>query len=370
MSLMVKHALGTFVLLCGALLCAAPTIAQSQSSDMIWDATLAKAKTQTLVMVNQGGPGFDKTIEAFTKKFGIKVEATVARPTVILPRVKTEQANGQYVWDLWWATTSNMTGTAGPAGMLQKFEDFLILPEVKDVSKWRHPDYIYGDAARMVFTHAHEVTASAYRNTEIVPDLDTDSIDGLLDPRLKGRIIVRDASQPNSGSSALAPLYTLKGEAFVARFLKDQDPRVLDNPQQIDSTMMRGGAAIAFGMQFFAYAQCVKDGGCKNIKPIAHLEAVSSRGLSVFKNAPNPEATKIFVNWVLSKEGQEVFVKEWAAANESGAVSMRKDVEPHPLHKRDLPDFARARDYVWVHTNEGAKEVDAVVRIFKEVVGR
>ena len=130
------------------------------------------------------------------------------------------------------------------------------------------------------------------------------------------------------------------------------------------------GAAIAFGMQFFAYAQCVKDGGCKNIKPIAHLEAVSSRGLSVFKNAPNPEATKIFVNWVLSKEGQEVFVKEWAAANESGAVSMRKDVEPHPLHKRDLPDFARARDYVWVHTNEGAKEVDAVVRIFKEVVGR
>jgi ABC-type Fe3+ transport system substrate-binding protein len=370
MDRIVKGAVGPFLLLCGALLCAAPSISYAQSGDAIWNATLAKAKTQTLVMVNQGGPGFDKTIEAFTKKFGIKVEATVARPTVILPRVKTEQANGQYVWDLWWATTSNMTGTAGPAGMLQKFEDFLILPEVKDVSQWRHPDYIYGDAARMVFTHAHEVTASAYRNVEIVPDLNTDSIDGLLDPRLKGRIIVRDASQPNAGSSALAPLYKVKGEAFVTRFLKDQDPRVLDNPQQIDSTMMRGGAAVAFGMQFFAYAQCVKDGGCKNIKPIPKLEAVSSRGFSVFKNAPNPEATKIFVNWVLSKEGQELFVKEWAAANESGAVSMRKDVEPHPSHTRDLPDFAKANDYVWVHTNEGAKEVDAVVRIFKQVADK
>ncbi len=356
-----------------AVLCAAPATAYAQDAGpdaRLWDATLAKAKTQTLVMVNQGGPGFDKTIEAFTKKFGIKVDATVARPTVILPRVKTEQANGQYLWDMWWATTSNMTGSAAPAGMLQKFDDFLILPEVKDIANWRHPNYIYGDAGHMVFTHAHEVTASAYRNLDIVPEVNTDTIDGLLDPRLKGKVIVRDASQTNAGSSALAPLYKVKGAAFVTRFLTEQEPRVLDNPQQIDSTIMRGGAAVAFGMQFFAYAGCVKDGGCKNVKPIPHLAAVSSRGFAIFRNAPNPEATKIFVNWVLSKEGQELFVREWAAGNDSGAVSMRKDVEPHPLHKQDLPDFTRANDYVWVHTDEGAKEVDAVVKIFKETVGK
>lgn len=353
-----------------ALIALTPTTGNAQSDNAVWNATLAKARTQTLVMVNQGSPGFDKTIEAFTKKFGIKVDATVARPTVILPRVKTEQANGQYLWDLWWATTSNMTGSAGPAGMLQRFEDFLILPEVKDVSQWRHPDYIYGDAAHMVFTHAHEVTYSAYRNVDIVPDLNTDTSDGLLDPRLKGKIVMRDASQPNAGSSALAPLYKVKGAAFVTRFLKEQEPRILENPQLIDSAVMRGGAAVAFGMQFFAYAQCVKDGGCKNVRPIGDLAAVSSRGFSVFKNAPNPEAAKIFVNWVLSKEGQELFVKEWAAANETGAVSMRKDVEPHPQHRQDLPDFARANDYVWVHTDEGAKEVNAVVQIFKDVLGK
>jgi ABC-type Fe3+ transport system substrate-binding protein len=100
------------------------------------------------------------------------------------------------------------------------------------------------------------------------------------------------------------------------------------------------------------------------------LAAVSSRGFSVFKNAPHPEAAKIFVNWALSREGQELFVAEWAAHNDGGAVSMRADVEPHPLHRQDLPDFTRANDYVWVHTDEGAKEVDAVVRIFKETVGK
>jgi len=69
MDRIVKGAVGPFLLLCGALLCAAPSISYAQSGDAIWNATLAKAKTQTLVMVNQGGPGFDKTIEAFTKKF-------------------------------------------------------------------------------------------------------------------------------------------------------------------------------------------------------------------------------------------------------------------------------------------------------------
>ena len=353
-----------------AMLVTGPAASYAQNADMTWDATLAKARSQTLVMVNQGSRGFDKTIEAFTRKFGIKVDATVARPTVILPRVKTEQSSGQYLWDLWWATTSNMTGTAGPAGMLQKFEPFLILPEVKDVKNWRHPDYIYGDAARMVFTHAHEVTVTAYRNQDVLADIDTSSLDALLDPRLKGKIVIRDASQPNAGSSALAPLYKVKGGAFVAKFLKDQEPRVLDNPQQIDTTLIRGGAAVAIGMQITAYSQCIKDGGCKNVRPIEQLAAVSSRGFSVFRNAPNPEAIKIFVNWLLSKEGQEIFVKEWAASNETGAVSMRKDVEPHPQHVRDLPDFNKANQYVWVHTEEGAVEVNAVVQLFKDSLAK
>jgi len=353
-----------------AALLAFPAIAEAQNADAEWKATLAKAKTQTLVLVNQGSPAYDKMLEAFTKKFGIKVDATVARPTVILPRVKTEQANGQYLWDIWWATTSNMTSVAAPAGMLQPFEPFLILPEVKDVSQWRHPDYIYGDATKMVFTHSHEVSFSAYRNIDVVKELDTDKVDNLLDPRLKGKIVMRDASQPNAGAWSLAPLYKAKGAAFVTKFLKDQQPRVMENPQQIDSAIMRGGAAVAFGMQGSAYSQCVKDNGCKNVKPIEHLAAASSRGLSVFKNAPNPEAAKIFINWVLSKEGQTLFVKEWGAVNETGGVSMRKDVEPHPDHKTDLPDFAKADQYVWVATDDGAKEVAAVVKIFKQVMGK
>ena len=64
-----------------ALLFLLPHTVLAQNANAEWDATIAKAKTQTLVMVNQGSPSFDKMIEAFTQKFGIKVDATVARPT-------------------------------------------------------------------------------------------------------------------------------------------------------------------------------------------------------------------------------------------------------------------------------------------------
>lgn len=363
MSPIIMGALGVL-----ALLVSHHTALSAQPADAEWNATLAKAKTQTLFIVNQGEPTYEKMLSAFTAKYGIKVNATVARPTVILPRVKTEQANGQYIWDLWWSSTSNMTGVAGPAGMLQPMEPFLILPEVKDIAQWRHPKYIWGDAGKQVFTHSHEVSFSAYRNIDVEKELSSDDIGQLLDPRLKGKIVMRDASQPNAGSWSLAPLYRVKGGEFVTKLLKDQEPRVLDNPQQIDSAIMRGGAAIALGMQRSAYSQCVKDGGCKNIRPLPGFANIASRGLSVFKNAPNPEATKIFLNWVLSKEGQTLWVKEWAASSLSGAISMRKDVEPHPDHVEHVPDFSRADDYVWVATQDGAAEVEAVTKIFKEVM--
>jgi ABC-type Fe3+ transport system substrate-binding protein len=341
-----------------------------QGTDAQWAATLAKAKAQKLVLVNQEGKAFDTLIEEFTKKFGIAVDQTVARPTIILPRVKTEQANGQYVWDVWWATTSNMVSVAAPAGMLAKFDDYLISPELKNAATWRHPDYVYGDATRFVFTHSHEVSFSAYRNTAVLPELKLDSLDGLVDGRLKGKVVIRDASAPNAGSWALAPLYKAKGGPFLQKFLKDMDPKVMENPQQLDIAIMRGGSAIAFGMQGSSYSRCVRDSGCKTIQPMAQLAAASSRGLAVFKNAPSPEAAKVFVNWVLSKEGQEAFVREWGKYNETGAVSMRKDVEPHPEHKSDLPDFANAQRYVWVATDDGAKDIDAVVSIFKAAVGK
>jgi ABC-type Fe3+ transport system substrate-binding protein len=362
--------LGTWLLGMLALIAAAPSAANAQSAPAEWQQVLDKAKTQTLVMINQGNPAFDAAIDAFTKKYGIKVEATVSRPSMAITRLQTEQKNGRYLADMWWAITGLMTSVAAPAGMFAKFEDYLILPEVKDRSNWRHADYIYGDAGNFVFTYSHEVNRSVYRNRDVLPQVKVDTAESLMQPQLKGKIAMRDASYPNAGSYALAPIYKAKGADFLLKFLKQQEPRVFENPEQLDNALIRGASVVAIGGQGSSISQCKSDGGCKNIDTVEGIASASSRGIGIMKNPPNPEATKIFVNWILSKEGQELLIREWAKSNQTGATSMRKDVPPAPNHEEFLPDFSDPGKYVWVATQKGDEEINVVTKIFKDWAGK
>jgi len=69
----------------------------------------------------------------------------------------------------------------------------------------------------------------------------------------------------------------------------------------------------------------------------------------------------------LSKEGQEMYVREWARDSMMGAVSHRKDVAPHKDHLADMPDFAKASQYVWVSTSLGGKDIDEATKLFKQI---
>jgi iron(III) transport system substrate-binding protein len=357
---------------CGAIcqLMSVATLAHAQSWQDDWKAALDKAKGQTLTAVVQSNQSFDLIFDEFSKKFGIKVDVTVSRPSSTLARMRTEQKNGQYSWDIWWGGTSNMVNSAAPAGMIEELEKYLILPEVKDASNWRHPDYIWGEAGRHVFVHLNEISFAFLRNTKVLPEIKVANADALLDPRLKGKISMRDVSTPNFGTFALATILHEKGPAFLAKFLKEQEPRVYENPQQLEAAIVRGGQTLAIGLESSLWEQCRKDGGCKEIDQLEHFSIAISWGLSVPKNPPHPEAVKVWLNWILSKEGQEATVRNWVKHNQTGAVSMRKDVPPAPGHERYLPDFTKPDQYVFVSTAKGSKEIADTIKIFKEATGR
>ena len=341
--------------------------ALAQTPQEVLKASTAKARGQVLAFQTQGDKPMDPILDEFSKNFGVKVEITVSRPSATIARVRTEQNNGQYLWDIWWGITSNMVHVAAPAGMLSKIEDYLLLPDVKNASNWRHADYMYGDPGHQVFTYSHEVNVGAFRNKAVLPELKVETLDSLLDARLKGRMALRDASVPNAGSFTLAAMQKAKGSDFVRKFITTMEPRVYSNPQQLDVAIMRGGTAVALGVQSSAVSECRKAGGCKTLEEIQALTYVQSRGIAVFKNTPHGDAVRVFVNWFLLREGQETYVREWARASTSGAVSHRKDVAPDKAHVDDMPDFAKAGQYVWVSTAQGGKDIDEVAKIFKQI---
>lgn len=360
--------LSRLLIACAAICLATAAHAQAWQDD--WKATLEKAKGQTLTAVVQANQSLDLIFEDFTKKYGIKVDVTISRPSSTLTRIQTEQKNGQYVWDIWLGGTSNMVNNAAPAGMLEPMEPFFILPEVKEAANWRHPELIWGESKHQVFAHLNEINFPFLRNTKVLPEIKIDTADALLDPRLKGKISMRDVSTPNFGTFALATILHEKGPAFLAKFLKEQNPKIYENPQQLDAAITRGGQALAIGLESSFWQQCRRDGGCQDIDQLPHFTVAISWGQSVPKNPPHPEATKVWLNWFLSKEGQETAVRHWAKFNATGSVSMRKDVAPAPGHEQYLPDFTKADQYVFVSNEKGSKEIAETIKVFKEATGR
>jgi hypothetical protein len=51
---------------------------------------VAKAKTEKLVLTQHGNDAIPPLLEAFTKKYGIQVEQTAARPSRMLSRIRVQ----------------------------------------------------------------------------------------------------------------------------------------------------------------------------------------------------------------------------------------------------------------------------------------
>ncbi len=251
-------------------------------------------------------------------------------PSDATPRLITEQRNNVFAFDAWWGTCTNMNSIAAPADVLSPMPDYLLLPEVKDAASWRLPDMIYTSAKPYVFVHTLSLINQGAYNADLVPG-GVLTLDKLLDPSLKKKISIRVPSRPHGGSLMLAQIAKEKGFGFVETLLRTMEPIYVDNDRQNTMAVMRGDTAVAIGTAEETVHACHREQGCANIKmfPTADMQA---RGVSVLRKPPNPAAVKVFVNWLLSKEGQEIYVREWAKTNFGGAFSMRGDVEPDPDH--------------------------------------
>jgi len=106
-------------------------------------------------------------------------------------------------------------------------------------------------------------------------------------------------------------MWDLKGEEFLKK-MAQQDLFVTRDLRQLADALAKGKVAIAFGIGRSQAEPFVNAG--LPIKPVpAPKEGLpASNGFGVVgivKNPPHPNATKLFINWFLSKDGQEWYGK-------------------------------------------------------------
>jgi ABC-type Fe3+ transport system substrate-binding protein len=311
-----------------------------------WDAMLTAAKKERVVKCAcPPRPDLSRLLkEGFEAAYpGIVLEPTAAPLPAFPIRVGNEQKAGMYLWDVYMFGPGPEVFELKNKGGFAPFRDYVVLPEVLDGSV-----YVGGlDAAfldsekKYIFSIWYDTMGFAI-NRDVLPDAKIASLQDLLDPRYAGQIVWEDPRRGGSGSNWLAFLYARFGEAGIRKMLLDQKPLLVGGLQELVEQTVHGGKGLAFTMPTYDSLIQLQRAGVKYYlesggqTPEMAMAAVGGSSPAVFKNPPHPNATAVFVNWVLSKDGQAYISRE------TKANSRRTDVaaaNPESLPKAGFSYF-------------------------------
>jgi len=300
----------TWIICCAQLFAAQPPA--NWKAD--WDATQRAAEKEGRLVVF-GPPAADQQqlyVDTFEKAFPkIKVNYTPGRMSELISRIMAEQRAGLRQADLVLGGTDILLGTLKDKGMLQPIRSMLVLPDVLDSAGWYKGKIWFADNEDKFVPMWRAVPyTAACINTNLVKAGELKSYWDLLQPKWKGKIVSQDL-RIGSARNQMYALYARKdlGGEYLKRLLGEMDIVFSRNLPQISDWVAGGKYAIAIGGV-----------DCENLAlrglPLAsvHLEGLAAVGAgtdaaSLLASAPHTNAAKVFLNWILSRDGQMSYQK-------------------------------------------------------------
>jgi len=265
----------------------------------------------------------------FGKRFGIELELIPARGATLITRMVDEAKAGVAYFDLHIGGTESAVRGLLSEGILDPVEPWIVMSEVKDAKNWWGGHIWMDNAKRFIYSFAAYQTEGLWHNTNLAKAEEISSFDDLLSPKWQGKIGFSDPRAPGSGASMWSYMRSIKGEAFVKN-LVGQKMFISRDLRVLAESTARDKLAIAVGLSYADFAPFLKAG--MPIQPLPRpkegMYVTTGYGnLMVLKNAPHPHASRLFINWLLGKQGQEVYSQGMAEP------SRRLDVEASALKK-------------------------------------
>jgi len=300
-----------------------------------WGKTVAAAKKEGRVVIYHGSDT-DVVFESFQKKYPeIKFVSVTgpSGPSGISSRILMEQRSGKFLGDLYilGATTGYMVLYKGNA--FAPVTPTFILPEIKDQSKWFGGRHKYIDErGRHIFSFNGDLAAYYGYNAKLVDPNEFKSYWDLLNPKWKGKIIALD---PTWGGPIASPLRFIYyhpdlGPKYLKRLLTEMEITPSRRTRQIADWLARGKFSLSVfaGIGRTGLDDAKRQGlpvdwfGPKTFKEGAIISA-GSGNIMLFRNAPHPNAARVAINWLLSREGQMVYQK--VRGSDSRRIDIPKD---------------------------------------------
>jgi len=337
-----------------------------------WDKTIKAAEEEgalTIYMTQAFEPVFR---DGFQKKYPkIKVTMAAGRGPELSQRVMSERRAEKFAVDLYISGNISPLTVFHRAKILEPIKPLLLLPEVVDTSAWYEGKHHYDDPEnRYIFVfegtpRSGEITY----NTKLVNPSEIKSYWDLLNPKWKGKIVSVDPLV--SGPISAAHIFFYKqpdlGAEFLRRLHADTDIAIVRSNEQMLDWLSAGKFAFGIG------ARDVDTAMMQGLPLMQFLPGALKEGssvtayngtLSYFNRAPHPNAAKVAINWLLSREGQTA----WLDANQkTGGLydSLREDISKEKVNERARR--VKGAKFLWLNP-AWIDELDAIRDVIKKAL--
>ncbi|AHG75173.1 Thiamine transporter substrate binding subunit [Mannheimia varigena USDA-ARS-USMARC-1296] len=315
----------------------------------LFTTTDAKAEGRLTIYCTVQNNVCEDMTKQFSQKYNVDAQFIHGGTGTILGKLKAESSNPQA--DIWYGGTIEPHFQAGDLGLLEAYRSPLqaeILPQFKS----------------LVESEPGKFTSIAYMlvlglgiNTEKLAKLGIEAPqkwEDLLDPRLKSEVQIPDPRSSGTTYTFITTLSTLWGEDKTFDYLKKLDNNISQYVKStlVTSNLSRGESAVTVGFVHGYATEKEKGAPVEAIIPEGKV-GYALGGVSIIKNARNLDNAKLFMDWVLSKEAQEIPWKKHGVYQTP--TNVNAEVAPQSI-KADTLEFVEI-DYKKAGSSEEGKRL-------------
>ena len=333
------------VLAAGAALSACCTIASAETIDQLYEA----AKAENTVVLWGAGPsaGYESAARAFEQQFpGITVSLMGGFSNVLNAKVEEQFSAKKVETDLLVFQTVQDFVAWNKRGLLLHFK-----PEGFETigvnSKDRDGAWIAVNANPIFY---------GYNSEQVAADTVPRSALDFLKPQFKGKLI---SAYPADDDATLYDFYNIVrkyGWSYMDGYMAQQ-PKFIQGHLGVARSLGSGESLLSFDNTIGSTNTAKREGGKIALAaPASDRMPMFFTSEAILKDAPHPNAAKLYVSWFLSKEQQ----------SRIGVYSSRGDVPP-PEGLMPLSGYRLADGYLKFVTNE--KRLVALRQRFEKYTG-
>ena len=237
--------------------------------------------------------------KAFEAETGIKVNAVRMSSGEISGRIKAEKSNPKA--SIWYGGPADGFVQAQKDGLLEKY----VSPTAAQVpAQFKDPDGYW--------TGIYVGYLGFISNQKLLDERGIkapQSWQDLLDPRLKGQIVMANPGASGTAYTMLATIIQLMGEEKGMEYMVALDKQIKNYPKTgAAPAQMAGQGEATVGIAFLHDGIKYREAGMKDIVLSAPKEGTGYElgAVAIIKGGPDQEAAKKFVDWALSKKAQEL----------------------------------------------------------------